>query len=251
MAAIMNRRLAAWLLLLIPSTAFSLEPLNWERRSLPDAPVSVLIPAGSIPQIPGYGRPGFDEVREGWRLQTLKHHEGTSRLILYLRHGSITVNYFHNDPYENYVTLDSYVHDILHGEPWGEDEYGSWKGFPTRLIGRKDKSSPPEAPYGATSLHAVEFGPREYLLVELNCNQNSVKDYLKYLVKIRDSVQYTGKSKPGPWPASQTRASEPSARRLLLPTKDPFYPYRSVDACPPGKTPSVENWPHPGDAICR
>lgn len=39
--------------------------------------------------------------------------------------------------------------------------------------------------------------------------------------------------------------------RINMATNDPFKPYKSVSACPPGKDPVLVDWPRPGDMACK
>lgn len=185
------KRLAAACALVLAARAAALEPKAWERRTLPAAPVSVLIPVGSIEQPRGQNRPGFDEVEKGWLLQSLEHHKGSSRFILYLAAGSIAVNYHQGDTLSGYETLDAYIKNYCTGKPWGEDQVGKWKGFRTRTVGRKSSGDYGKGePYGVTVAYGVEFGRSEYLTVQLDANPGAVSGYLPYFIRIRDSLLY-------------------------------------------------------------
>lgn len=50
------------------------------------------------------------------------------------------------------------------------------------------------------------------------------------------------------WEAEPPEGDGP---RINIATNDPFKPYRTVTACPPGKDTVVVDWPRPGDMGCK
>ena len=187
------------LLLALPiSAALAVEPAGWQRKSLENAPVSVLVPTGSQLQEAGQRHPGFDEATSGWQLQSkFWPARGESRMILFLQRGDITIYYSRDSADPKHRTLDDFVETEANGRKPEAEQYGKWKGYTVRLIALKDPNRHPgaDAPFGDLAIHAVEFGPREYLAIVLHANPDAVPTYLPYFYKVRDSIQYR-KTKP-------------------------------------------------------
>ncbi len=235
-----------WLLPLLLSwtSAHAVEPSGWQRKPLAGTPVSVLVPKGSIPQRTDR-HPGFDEASTGWQLQSIHWPDrGASRIILYLKSGDITVFYSRENPDPNYKTLDDYIQHETTGRVPDAEDYGKWKGYTVRLIALKDTNRHPPAavPFGDLAIHAVDFGPHEYLAVTLHAHPDAVEDYLRYFYKVRDSIRYakptpvTTAKAPPIMPGSQL---PPKKRLVLLPSSlshnrvgRGFYPYVRVLQCP-------------------
>jgi len=272
-------------LLAVPfAFAVAVEPVKWERKSLDGAPVSVLVPKGSQPQEAGKRHPGFDEAAEGWQLQsTAWPDRGASRMILYLKRGDITVYYGSDDAEAKLRTLDDYVESETNGRKPEGEQYGKWKGFTVRLVALRDPNRHPaaDAPFGDLAIHAVEFGPKEYLAIVLHAHPDAVQSYLPYFYKVRDSIRYSkkppvlvAKSKKTEKPAKPEKPKEsaepkapppadeaslpPHKRLVLLPhlgrrTRPGanYYPYVRVLQCPQGFIPKTSDWPRAGSIVCR
>lgn len=281
--------MSAILLLLFCQAAWAVEPSGWERKNMDGAPVSILVPTGSQPQQTGQRHPGFDETTSGWQLQSHSWPgRGASRMILYLQRGDITIYYSRNAPQSKYRTLDDYLESEMNGRKPEAEQYGKWKGYTVRLLALKDPDRHPsvEAPFGDLAIHAVEFGPNEYLAITLHANPDAVQGYLPYLYKVRDSIRYskailvakrpprsektagrveTYQPEPAAAPAPPARLSTPMQQRLvLLPhlgiggpfgryarTGRNYYPYVRVLQCPQGFLPVPSSWPRIGAFVCR
>lgn len=185
------------MLLLLPVLLAHPEmPEDWERRVLPSSKLassdfSVLVPTGSIEQPRGKTRPGADEARTGWLLQSEAGHPGLTRLIMYLKRGSLEVQHARGATYGGWRTPSEFRAGVASsGAPWGEDQPGVWKGKKTILMGRRSGNAvPADAQYGVTVLFLVELGASEYVYVKLESHPDAVEGYLPWFLRVKDSLR--------------------------------------------------------------
>ncbi len=166
---------------------------SWKTVEVPRSPVTVKLPPGWVPHVPGRRPVGYEQAKEGWNLQISKKWR---RLIFYLDGTaleSVNILYRKNDKMQGYRTADEYIESIR-GRHWGKDKIESWKGFETWFGGRKHKPYRAGAAPKVNTYYVVKFAPREYLVLELTCRKKNFKKFAKHFVRVRESIKYLGSS---------------------------------------------------------